>query len=157
MPERQKECHAMKANIYPGRPEQPDWSNVECLSYNQMPPHAYLIQFPDLSSCMHAASGNQRFTSPYVFMLNGSWNFNFYASINRLPENIISLRSGFVSIQVPSCWQTSGYDRNIDQRQTYLSVYFGGMFVFHSFWVVCASVSFFMASAAHFTYLSMEN
>lgn len=110
---------AMKANVYPGRLEQPDWNNIECLSQNRMPAHAYLVQFPDLSSCMHATAGNQRHVSPYVFLLNGQWNFIFYPSVTRLPENSLSLRSGFQRCTVPSCWQMNGHDRIIDQSKAY--------------------------------------
>lgn len=109
----------MKANIYPGRLEKPDWNNIDCISRNRMPPHAYLVQFPDLGSCQHAAAGNQRHVSPYVYLLNGQWSTITYPSINRLPENILSMRSGFHSCSLPSSWQMASQDRLIDTSRSY--------------------------------------
>lgn len=109
----------MKANIYPGRLEKPDWNNIDCISRNRMPPHAYLIQFPDLGSCQHAAAGNQRHVSPYVFLLNGQWSTITYPSVSRLPENILSMRSGFHSCTLPSSWPLVSQDRLVDTSRSY--------------------------------------
>jgi len=109
----------MKANIYPGRLEKPDWNNIDCIARNRMPPHAYLVQFPDLGSCQHAASGNQRHVSPYVFLLNGQWSTITYASISRLPENILSMRSGFHSCTLPSSWPMAAQSRLVDTSRSY--------------------------------------
>ncbi len=109
----------MKAHIYPGRPEPPDWNNIDCLQQNRMPPHAYLIQFPDFANCMHARSGNQRHVSPYVVMLSGTWQFISYPSINRLPENFLSLRAGFHPVSVPFCWPYPGTGDEISEGERF--------------------------------------
>lgn len=109
----------MKANVYPGRLEAPDWNSIECLSRSMMPPRAYLVQYPNLASCRHAQSGNARYASPYVMMLNGTWSFAWYPSVSRLPEKIAVLRAGFDRAEIPSCWQLSGFGLRTDNGAAY--------------------------------------
>lgn len=92
----------MKANLYPGRGSWPDWNDPEILQRDQLPAHAYMIPFPDLASCRHAITENRRYASPYVLMLNNGWEYRRYPNILQMPENILSFRSGFDPVAVPS-------------------------------------------------------
>ncbi len=99
----------MPVQLFPGRGEPPDWNGLQTLALQRLPPHAYLIQFPDQYSCQAALSNNRRYLSPSVIMLNGEWDFKLYDSILDMPENILSFRSGFAPVNVPGAWQLQGF------------------------------------------------
>lgn len=101
----------MPAQMFPGRGEPPDWNRPDRMQLQQLPPHAYLIQFPDQFACQAAITNNRRYVSPSVILLNGEWDFKLFDSVLQLPENILSYRSGFSKIQVPGAWQTQGFGR----------------------------------------------
>lgn len=98
----------MPSRIFPGRLNRPDWNNLDCPSRNDLPQHAYLIQYPDQLSCEAAVSNNRRYLSPYVLLMNGSWDYKRFESITQLPENIFAYRSGFEQITVPGCYDVGG-------------------------------------------------
>lgn len=48
-----------------------------------------------------------------VQYLNGKWHFMYYGCIDEVPDDFINGNTdGFDKIDVPSCWQTQGYDRH---------------------------------------------
>jgi beta-galactosidase len=106
----------MAENYYPGRKNLPDWNNLEILQINRLPPHAYLIPFPDQTSCLDALSDNQRYLSDFIHMLDGDWEVKLFESVLQLPENILSFRSGFASAAVPSIQK----NLNADLPQAFL-------------------------------------
>jgi beta-galactosidase/beta-glucuronidase len=103
----------MLFNCYPGRTEKPDWNNIDVISTGCLPFRSSLIPFPDLESCRRAVSNHRRYISPYIFLLNGRWLFKYFEKITRLPENILSFKSGFDEIMVPGCWQDQNYGRKL--------------------------------------------
>lgn len=102
----------MKANIFPGREDTPDWNRIDALGRNVLPARAYMIQQPDLATSRNSNAGNARYASPYVMLLNGSWSFNGYETISQLPEKITALRNSSTTTEVPSCWQQNGFYNN---------------------------------------------
>ena len=51
-----------------------------------------------------------RLDSDRVTPLSGEWDFHFYESIQGLEENALLEETEFVTMPVPSVWQTHGYD-----------------------------------------------
>ncbi len=76
---------------------------------NTCPHRSYYIPY---GSVQTALDGN-RTRSERFTLLNGQWQFAYYQNIYQVPQEVIaqpSDLSGFVPMQVPSCWQLSGYD-----------------------------------------------
>lgn len=91
----------MKVHLYPGRDVLPDWNNPEIVSREILHPHAYFVPFPDAASCREALADNRRYLSPWIELLNGQWECKLYSDVLQLPENIVSLRTGFKQTDVP--------------------------------------------------------
>ena len=89
----------------------PDWNNPAVLSRNRIPPRAYTVQFPDYAQCSASRLKNRRYDSPYVLMLNGEWEFRYCTSPADVPTMQTLQHQRLDPIVVPSCWQTTGYDR----------------------------------------------
>ncbi|WP_168120545.1 glycoside hydrolase family 2 TIM barrel-domain containing protein [Paenibacillus sp. HB172176] len=86
------------------------WENPGILHLNREKPRSHFIPFSDSES----AASNKRGNSAYYQALNGAWKFQYYKSINEVKEEFY--RDAFdmddwSSIQVPSSWQTNGFDQ----------------------------------------------
>ena len=51
-----------------------------------------------------------REASDRLFMLSGEWGFRYFDSVADFEESMIETCPGLVSMDVPSVWQTNGYD-----------------------------------------------
>lgn len=89
----------------------PDWNNLKVLSVARIPARSYMVPFPDFTSCCDALTDNRRYMSPYVLLLNGEWEFLYYSHAADVPTLQEMNRLSFDKVRVPSCWQTTGYDR----------------------------------------------
>lgn len=69
---------------------------------NTMPPRAYYIPYDNLEK---ALCGDEE-KSEYYTLLNGEWDFKYYARDIDCP-NVID---EWYKVKVPSCWQTTGYE-----------------------------------------------
>ncbi len=79
--------------------------NTEILHLGTCPNRSYYIP---CASKEEAVAENPRTASSRMQLLNGTWDFRYYASVQdleALPE------TGFDQIPVPSCWQILGYDQ----------------------------------------------
>ena len=77
------------------------------LHVNTLPPRAYYIPYSDRDDALLGdRERSDRFTS-----LNGEWRFFYLDSYDELPEEFDAIAAQD-TIQVPSCWQTQGYDRH---------------------------------------------
>ncbi|MBQ8971531.1 MAG: beta-galactosidase [Clostridia bacterium] len=77
------------------------------LHVNTLPPHAYFVPFSRRASAMEGdAEQSDRYQS-----LNGTWRFAWFDSFEYVPEEF-SHEIAAETIQVPSVWQTQGYDRH---------------------------------------------
>lgn len=94
-----------------GQEEHPDWNNLDVLSRNRIPARSYCVQYPDFASCSRARERNRRYDSPYVLLLNGDWEFRYCATPADVPTMQALQHQRLDPVAVPSCWQTTGYDR----------------------------------------------
>ena len=84
---------------------------LRVLSRNRIPPRAYTVQFPDYAQCAASRQKNRRYDSPYVLMLNGEWEFRYCPHPADVPTMQNLQHQRLDPVVVPSCWQTTGYDR----------------------------------------------
>ncbi|MEK8131222.1 glycoside hydrolase family 2 TIM barrel-domain containing protein [Paenibacillus filicis] len=88
----------------------PYWENLKVLQENREAPRASFIPYQDQAT---AATG-KRGRSPYFQTLNGSWKFQYNASVKDTADGFYAVDtdvSGWDDLIVPSCWQTNGYDQ----------------------------------------------
>lgn len=89
--------------------EMKPWENIHCLGKNRMEP---ATSFNRYGTREEALSFDDRQQKGFV-SLNGNWQFNFYQypelvpTVGELSPNIMSDNQ----LEVPSCWQLSGYDQ----------------------------------------------
>ena len=72
-------------------------------SENREPQRAYYIPYDSLEKALDG----KKEKSAYYRLLNGKWNFKYFERDIDVPEKI----SEWDTIDVPSCWQTRGYDK----------------------------------------------
>ncbi len=78
------------------------YENPAFLGENREAPRSYYIPYDSLKSAL----AMDKSASPYYRLLNGTWQFRYYAS-----EEDVSLDNAvWNDISVPSCWQTTGYE-----------------------------------------------
>ncbi|MBS6009953.1 MAG: DUF4981 domain-containing protein [Haemophilus parahaemolyticus] len=75
------------------------------LHINTTPHHAYFIPHQSLETT------NSREQSLYFTLLNGDWDFNYYASYHDLPADFLNTTFEH-KIPVPSNWQNHGFDHH---------------------------------------------
>lgn len=78
------------------------YENVEKFSENREPQRAYYIPYDSLEKALEGKKEN----SSYYKLLNGRWNFAYFARDIDVPETI----TAWDTVSVPSCWQTLGYE-----------------------------------------------
>lgn len=86
------------------------WENLDVLQINRMPARAHYIPYSDAASAKQGKRGH----SPSYQTLNGSWKFQYYASVQDVQGEFFSADAdvlGMDDLIVPSCWQTNGYDQ----------------------------------------------
>ena len=81
------------------------YEQVEHISDNRLPQRAYYIPY---DSEQKALVGDRR-DSAYYRLLNGDWDFRYYASDDDLPQDLAAI-DAWDTIPVPSCWQLHGYE-----------------------------------------------
>ncbi|TVY02912.1 glycoside hydrolase family 2 TIM barrel-domain containing protein [Paenibacillus cremeus] len=87
-----------------------NWEDPNLLHVNREAPRAYYIPYADAS----AAAANKRGRSPYYRTLNGTWKFQYHASVKRVEDGFYQEGvdvTGWDDLLVPSCWQVNGYDQ----------------------------------------------
>lgn len=88
-----------------------NYHDFSVLEKNKLPARSYFIPYPDRQSMEGVAGREQRYRSPLVVCLNGSWDFHFYGNPKELPDELDTKQVQWDSIDVPACWQFRGYDR----------------------------------------------
>ncbi len=87
----------------------PDWENPGVLARNKEPAHATYTPFPDIESAL----AGDRWASPYMKSLNGTWKFNWVPKPADRPVGFFNPDydvSGWDDVPVPSNWEILGYD-----------------------------------------------
>ena len=80
--------------------------NPQLLHEGTEPNRSYVIPY----FAHRPESIQTRLDSDRVTPLSGDWDFHFYESIQGLEENALLEETEFVTMPVPSVWQTHGYD-----------------------------------------------
>lgn len=80
--------------------------NPQLLHEGTEPNRSYVIPY----FAHRPESIQTRLDSDRVTPLSGEWDFHFYESIQGLEENALLEETEFVTMPVPSVWQTHGYD-----------------------------------------------
>lgn len=78
------------------------YESLKKFSENREPQRAYYIPYESLEKALEGKKEN----SSYYKLLNGRWNFAYFARDIDVPESI----SAWDTVSVPSCWQTLGYE-----------------------------------------------
>ena len=79
-------------------------------------PRAYFVPFESAAAALASAGefcgGWQN--SALFQSLNGTWRFDYYQSLDEVPEDVLAAEcpAAGASIPVPSVWQNHGYDRH---------------------------------------------
>ncbi len=83
--------------------------NPQQVQINALKPHTWFLPYADPKTPIPEYPN----TSGRVLSLNGTWQFRFFDSPARVPENPEDCFSESLkeTIQVPGCWELSGYDK----------------------------------------------
>lgn len=87
------------------------WEHPRMVAMNREAPRSWYVPFQDTHPNPDPL---QRQESDRLKLLDGSWYFRLYESVQMLPEGFYKKEydvSGWDLIPVPSCWQMLGYDR----------------------------------------------
>lgn len=95
------------------------YSNFQVFEANKLKPRAYFIPFDEKSRAEKADLCGERYESSQVRVLNGEWDFAYYAKFSDLPKRFDTERTAFDKIQVPSMWQYTGYEKPYYINQNY--------------------------------------
>lgn len=85
-----------------------DWENTEIFSVNKEPAHATFIPFADEAE----TPWRDKFDSPFVKSLNGTWKFNFVKKPADRPMDFFKSDydvSAWANIKVPANWELEGF------------------------------------------------
>jgi len=95
-----------------------DWENEQITGINKLPPHVETIPYATID---HALKQDIELSAFYK-SLNGKWKFRFVNNPFGVPANFYKPSydvSGWKTIDVPSDWQTEGYDFPVYVNQPY--------------------------------------
>lgn len=86
-------------------------NDFEVLEVGKLPPRSYFIPFSSRKEAFSCSLLEKRYSSSYVKVLNGLWDFAYYDNPNDLPLSFDTSNVDFDKIDVPSCWQFRGYGK----------------------------------------------
>lgn len=92
-----------------------DWENPQITGRNRRPAHVPLGAYPDSDSALAGAAAADRKSSPYMRLLNGTWQFHLAPTPEQVPAGFYQADfdlSGWLGIAVPGNWQIQGYPDN---------------------------------------------
>ena len=102
---------AKKARVYPAA--QPDWSNLNCLHRNTLPPRSYFFLYDSEKAALKAAASHDLSESKSQ-LLSGTWKFDLSSSPFEGPIDFHSPdydTSDWADIKVPGMWQCQGFGK----------------------------------------------
>ncbi|CAH0057047.1 unnamed protein product [Clonostachys solani] len=94
--------HLLLVMAFPGF--LPDWSNLQVLHRNTLPPRAHFYSYPSEQAALSFDRDQGNFHS-----LNGTWKFHYDPSPFDAPAWELANFTSWDDIQVPGMWQTQGY------------------------------------------------
>lgn len=86
-----------------------NFSNVNAYAVNKLFPRSYFIPFSDREKAKTVALEEERYSSDAVRCLSGEWDFLFIENPTDLADPFDTDAVMFDRVQVPSCWQFTGY------------------------------------------------
>ncbi|HEY5653712.1 MAG TPA: glycoside hydrolase family 2 TIM barrel-domain containing protein [Pontiella sp.] len=90
------------------------WRNPEVFRINKEKAHAEFTIHKDRTTALQTLDLENPWNGDAYQDLNGEWDFNWYPTVGKVPEDWFELDSTVTqwdSIPVPGTWQTYGYDR----------------------------------------------
>ncbi len=78
------------------------YEDLNRIHENTMAPRAHYIPYDSLKKALKS----EKAASAYYRLLNGEWDFAYFSRDIDCPETI----TGWSKVQVPSCWQMTGYE-----------------------------------------------
>lgn len=96
-----------------------NYKTFEVFSQNLLAPRAYFIPFADMEELEKTDIRTERYNSSRVAVLSGEWNFKYYAKRSEMPDEFNTDKEEMDSIQVPSMWQYTGYEKPYYVNQRY--------------------------------------
>ena len=86
------------------------YSDFKVFEDNRLRPRSYFIPFENRKQCDDTDYLTERYASPLVTVLSGEWDFLYYKRVSEMPEKIDSYTLRADKVNVPSCWQFTGYE-----------------------------------------------
>ena len=80
------------------------WKTPQLSAYNKLPPHATLFPFPSADEAIRLPGES----SPWVYSLNGTWDFIFLSKPEQAYD-ILASQADWQAIKVPGNWTMQGY------------------------------------------------
>ncbi len=87
------------------------YSDFNVFEDNRLRPRSYFIPFETKEQCDATDYLTERYSSPLVTVLSGEWDFVYFKRVSEMPEKIDSYTLKADKINVPSCWQFTGYEK----------------------------------------------
>lgn len=88
-----------------------NYKNFNIFKDNILAPRAYFIPFPSYEAAKKSDIRTERYSSEKIKLLSGEWQFKYFAHVSEMPENIDTDAFCFDSVEVPSLWQFTGYEK----------------------------------------------
>ncbi len=96
----------------------PYWKDVSVVSRNKVPARTTFMSYDNKKS----ASTFRYETSPYYYLLNGTWKFKYFNNYQLVPDNIVNQgidTYDWNQIKVPGNWELQGYGSAIYVNHPY--------------------------------------
>jgi beta-galactosidase len=87
----------------------PDWSNIDVLHRNTLPPRAYFFIYDNVKDALTRDVSKSK-----TLLLSGTWKFSLAKSPFDVPEDFHDPKfdsKGWDDINVPGMWQLQGYGK----------------------------------------------
>ncbi|MBQ6707478.1 MAG: hypothetical protein IJM97_00860 [Clostridia bacterium] len=88
-----------------------NYANFKVFEKNKLSPRAYFIPFKSADSLKSTDVLTERYSSDFVKILSGEWDFKYYPKHSDLPEIFDTADIAFDKVSVPSTWQRTGYEK----------------------------------------------
>ncbi len=96
-----------------------NYKNFNVFAENLLTPRAYFIPFSDSEELDKTDIRTERYNSSRVAVLSGEWNFKYYSKVSEMPDEFDTDNEDMDTVQVPSMWQYTGYERPYYVNQRY--------------------------------------
>lgn len=88
-----------------------NYKNFDVYKDNILKPRSYFIPFSSLDEAGKNDIRTARYNSSMVNVLSGQWDFKYYEKLSDMPDEIDVDAFAFDTVEVPSVWQHTGYEK----------------------------------------------